>query len=186
MDETGGIDVHRLARRHWPVLRDVRLAALLDAPGAFLGDRAVEQARPAEAWQALCGDGSWLLAEVGGAPAGLVRGIRDPDSGDCYLESMWVAPAYRRRGVAGALVHAAAELARDQARPAMFLWVLDGNAATRAFYLGLGFVGTGRRQRIGPGGTRTEEEFRYDLSGAGGPGAGPAGAGDPAGGRFVA
>lgn len=158
--------VRRLAAADWPVLRDLRTAALRDAPRAFLGDPVRERAQSAQAWQAWCETGIWLLAERDGQPVGLVHGTWDPDNGDCFVESMWVSPDHRRRGVGRSLLARAGDWAREHGRTAMFLWVLDGNHATRAFYVKLGFVPTGRRQPIGPGLVRIEEEFRLDLAAA--------------------
>ena len=105
-----------------------------------------------EAWSAaqvlgsLATGGAWLrLARgAGGEPLGftLCRLI----SPEAELLLIGVAPAVRRRGVARALLAAAAADARSRDATTLFLEVRDGNAAALALYRAAGYAVIGRRR----------------------------------------
>ncbi len=59
---------------------------------------------------------------------------------------MLTAPEARRRGVARALIEAAAEWAGEAGADAIELWVATGNATARRLYDSAGFRATGDRQ----------------------------------------
>lgn len=93
----------------WAKWRSVRLRALLDAPDAFgfSYTRAAGEDDREEYWRGYFAlDGRNYLAEINDTTIGLVR-ITGPELGNlAELMSLWVAPEYRRAGVAGALVEA--------------------------------------------------------------------------------
>ena len=83
------------------------------------------------------------------------------------LGGMWVAPDVRGRGAGRALADAVVAWAGGRGFGGVVLWVTEGNKAAIALYEGLGFAGTGRRERL-PSNERLEViEMRLDLSMAG-------------------
>jgi GNAT superfamily N-acetyltransferase len=152
--------VRRLGPGDWGLLRDLRLQARADTPGAFLVHPEQERPDVPADWRAFLASGTWLVASVAGADAGVACVVIDPGTARRYLQSMWVDPLARRRGVASALLAAAAALARADGCAGLYLWVLEGNPGARACYERRGFRPTGDRQRIGPGPGIEEVEFR--------------------------
>src|SRR5688572_10054647 len=106
------ITVRRIRPADWQLLRELRLAALIDAPRAFGQSHEEAAAQPPEEWAANSRSASsghrrvWFVAEdEAGSAVGLVHGRRRPPE-DCLLFSMWVAPSARRTGTGRALVNA--------------------------------------------------------------------------------
>jgi ribosomal protein S18 acetylase RimI-like enzyme len=124
----------------WADWRELRLAALRDAPEAYgakladwQGDGDTEQR-----WRSRLGGGTHnVLAHVDDRLAGMVAGY--PSDHGVALISMWVAPFARGRGVGDALVDA---VVRWSASP-VSLTVKEGNAAAIALYRRHGFVDAG-------------------------------------------
>ncbi len=56
-----------------------------------------------------------------------------------HVESIWVAPTHRRRGVFRALLYALAEIERPRGVTELLLWVLEDNHDARRAYETLGF-----------------------------------------------
>nr|WP_237702823.1 MULTISPECIES: GNAT family N-acetyltransferase [Protofrankia] len=149
-------------------LRDVRLAALADAPGSFWQTLAAESARPDADWRARASRNSagdahatFLLEQddttVGGsvpasdstptgdsASTGMVdvyRPSRAPEFRE--LAAMWVAPAARGTGAADALLDAAVNWARAVGAIGVRLWVVPTNTAAVRLYARHGFERAG-------------------------------------------
>jgi ribosomal protein S18 acetylase RimI-like enzyme len=153
----------------WQLMRDVRLAALAEAPYAFGSTYAGEAGFTEERWRArisersvtffasakLAGTGE-QAGEQGGAPAGLA-GVYVED-GQADLVSMWVRPSARGLGVGEALVEAAAAWAKAHDYPALFLWVTESNGPARRLYQRCGFTPTGERQPLPS--DETQQEIR--------------------------
>ena len=97
-------------------------------------------------------DSLTFIAERSAEPVGLVTAICRPagDETDSppewELVSMWVRPDVRGQGYADQLVSAVAEAVRAQSADQLTLWVADGNARARAFYLRAGFRSAGISQ----------------------------------------
>jgi GNAT superfamily N-acetyltransferase len=138
--------VRKVGPDDWPLVRDVRLAALREAPNAFAStyEREIEFAEPDWRRRFHPGSATFLayLPEV--SPAGIAGGLEDAP-GVVELVSMWVAPAARGRGVGEALVSAVADWARDRD---VHLWVTESNMFARALYERCGFVATRERQPL--------------------------------------
>ncbi len=142
------MDVRRIQPADWALLREMRLASLLDAPEAF-GQRYENAASEPEAeWRSAARASSsgdrraWFIARAGsGADArdvGLVQARRRPPD-DCLLFSMWVAPAARRTGAGRLLVNAVATWAGGWGGKRVVLWVFGANEGALRFYERLGF-----------------------------------------------
>jgi GNAT superfamily N-acetyltransferase len=171
MPPTLTISVRRLGRADWPTLRSLRLQALADAPHAFLGDPLVEARSGQAGWEARFEGVAWFAAFLPGdgrgsadqVPVGLVSSLRDPDSDDRYLESMWVSDGFHGRGVARALIDAIKGLARSEGKAMVRLWVLDGNGHAARVYTHYGFSTSGNRQAVPGHPELMETEFYISL-----------------------
>lgn len=135
----------------WRALRDIRLAALQDAPYAF-GSTYERAAALGEAdWLARIARGGTFLAylpEVGASePSGLAGGYPETP-GVVELVSMYVRPQARGRGVGEALVAAVIGWARARGAASVHLWVTETNKPARLLYERLGFTLTGERQPL--------------------------------------
>ena len=141
---TARISIRRIAPNEGPLLREVRLRALLDAPEAF-GQTVEEAAALAmsqwkrRASQASRGSQhSWLLARRGAEVVGIVHGRRR-GSDTLLVFSMWVDPAVRRSGVGRMLIERLEAWARRWGAQDTALWVYRDNRRARDFYARLGF-----------------------------------------------
>jgi ribosomal protein S18 acetylase RimI-like enzyme len=145
------IRVRRVRPAEWATLRAVRLAALADAPAAFGSTTARELAFGEADWRRRASTAPNFIAWRGDEPVGLVtlvsRGGGEPGRpAEWELASMWVSPDARGSGAADLLVSAVTELVRAESADHLVLWVADGNARARAFYLRAGFRPAGVRQ----------------------------------------
>ncbi len=135
------IDIVRLGPDDWAVFRDIRLRALAEAPGAF-GSRLDDWAEaPEERWRDRVENVALnVVARLGDATVGMASG--DVDGEDAELISMWVDPAARGTGVAGALIDAVVAWARGLDR-ATYLMVRSDNPRAIKAYEHAGFVDLG-------------------------------------------
>ena len=143
------VSVRAIGADDWELVRDVRLAALRDAPGAFASSYEREAAYSEEQWRGWFSDRfAMFLADLPdrAEPAGLA-GVFDRDDG-AGLVSMWVRPDARGRGVGEALMNAAAGWARARGHVAMYLWVAEANEPAQRLYERYGFTPTGERQPL--------------------------------------
>ena len=121
-------DFHRALEPHWPAGADVAAAYL-----RFLQEECAAH------------DGAIFVAEDGAALAGFICIVSDkrgaPDNPDrhAFVHDVFVAPAYRRRGLARLLMDAAESFAASRGVHEIRLAVLERNADARVFYASLGF-----------------------------------------------
>lgn len=139
------MEVVRLTGDDWRLLRDVRLAALADAPHAYGSSLAAERDLDESRWRQRFGSGLWAVA-LDEEPAGLVGTYLIDDTP--LLVAMWVDPAHRCRGVGDALVSEVVRWAAENSWSQVVLRVADGNDAARKLFLRHGFTPTGRRQPL--------------------------------------
>ncbi|HEY4461040.1 MAG TPA: GNAT family N-acetyltransferase [Streptosporangiaceae bacterium] len=144
------VEVRAVGPEDWRIMRDVRLAALRDAPYAFASTYERE-ARLAEAeWRRRASTRNSFLAylpELGGTPAGIAAGFEE-EPGAFELVSMWVRPGARGHTVGSALINVVARWARDRGASALHLWVTESNKPARRLYERSGFTPTGERQPL--------------------------------------
>jgi ribosomal protein S18 acetylase RimI-like enzyme len=145
--------IRRAALGDEPILRELRLQALCEAPIAFGSTYEREVARTTSDWQRWMSPGvTFILYEPAGA-RGMVAGLRDEtDPAVVHLMAMWVHPEIRGSGGAGELVAAVVAWAQSQAAQCVRLNVIEGNDRARHFYERNGFRITGKqaiRQRDG-------------------------------------
>jgi GNAT superfamily N-acetyltransferase len=143
-------EIRPLGPEDWPVVRDVRLRSLADAPFAFTSSYERESAFDAATWRNRAATGHWFVAMEDGQVVGVAGGV-DGWSGDPArreLVGMWVAPTSRGGGSARSLLAAVAGWARSEGASMLTLGVRQGNDAARAAYLAMGFRPTGETQPV--------------------------------------
>lgn len=139
--------IRPLAAAEWPIWRALRLRALADSPDAFGATLADAQARTDKTWQALLArtvasaDHLPLVAEVDGQLAGLTWA--QVEGGIATVYQVWVAPEFRGRGIAQALLERAVAWARERGAAAVELDVTVGDTPAVRLYRRMGFVETG-------------------------------------------
>ena len=134
------LHVRVLEAHEWPVLRDVRLAALRTDPDAFESTAEDEESLDEAAWVARIEQRA--IAFRDGAPVGIVGWSLRDDETALGLSSMWVHPSVRGDGVADALMTLVKDMARGRA-VALDLDVRADNPRARRFYERHGFRVTG-------------------------------------------
>lgn len=145
------VTVERVTREAWRAMREVRLAALLDAPSAFGSTYRREEAFGEADWLLRLTRGVTFLAHdpaLDGRPVGIAGGtaVGAERPGTVELVSMWVDPRARRCGVGGSLVAAVVAWSREAGAGRVHLWVTESNTAGRALYAKYGFTSTGERR----------------------------------------
>jgi ribosomal protein S18 acetylase RimI-like enzyme len=154
------VTVRALGGDDWPIYRRLRLAALQDAPDAFVSSYEEEKDYDEAFWRLRMARSARLVAtgdgpaaegsEDGGAGETLgivsVGQASEPDIAELF--GLWVAPEQRGAGVAMELVEAAARQARDDGRRAIKLWVATDNGRAVAFFSSVGFRPADERRPV--------------------------------------
>lgn len=130
------IDIRSTEVKDWMLLKQVRLAALLDTPTAF-GVSYQTAALYSDERASSAGTEFWLAVKdnkpvsmIGAAVSGANR---------YNLIGMWVEPTARGSGVAAQLVEAVKSRAIEKGHDHVFLDVSPDNARASNFYLNQGF-----------------------------------------------
>jgi len=147
----------------WRTWRDLRLAALREAPYAFestleewTGDGDTEQR-----WRRRLSEVPFnVVAALAGVSAGMVSATHPDDSGRTMLISMWVAPFARGRGAGDALVASVVNWARECGLQGVVLSVRVTNAHAAALYRRHGF----RSERLVTGSNQVHDEIEMTLA----------------------
>ncbi|MFI2606804.1 GNAT family N-acetyltransferase [Kitasatospora sp. NPDC018619] len=136
------LTLRTLTTADWPLWRELRLAALTDAPESFRTGLADWHRGGEDRWRARLGlpGAHHVVALLGGEPVGLVGGLPGAPDGVRELRSLWVAPQARGQGVADRLVEEVERWARATGGRTLRLAVLPGNAAALALYRRHGFA----------------------------------------------
>ncbi len=160
--------VRRITAADAQLMKETRLALLLDTPSAFGSTYAREIAFPDAEWEERAANSAHgsaralFFAEIERDVVGIIGGFRaGPGDATVELVSMWTAPNARRHGVGRALVTAVVDWATATEAESIELWVTIGNGPAESFYLSLGFEPTGEQQPIGP--DRDDDEARMVL-----------------------
>jgi ribosomal protein S18 acetylase RimI-like enzyme len=160
--DSTSISIRQLEASDWALLRDLRLAALEDAPLAFASTLAREQAFDEATWRSRCFTSCNLVAERDHVALGLVGVVvfekssgelvawhdGPPEDPEFHLVSMWVRPDARRGGVARCLIEAAAGACLDRRATELVLFVAEGNEAALRAYEQAGFRANGETARL--------------------------------------
>ena len=157
------LELHLLRPVDWRVLRAARLRALQDSPHAFISRYDHELRLSEFEWRRKFEAVSWMVAQEGEDVVGLAGSVSDPVTpGIRHVESIWVAPAHRRRGVFRVLLSALADTERRMGVTDLLIWVLEDNQDAQRAYETLGFEPTGERQFL-PALGRFERRFRLGI-----------------------
>jgi ribosomal protein S18 acetylase RimI-like enzyme len=164
------IELRVLSPDDWPIWRELRLAALAEAPDAF-GSRLADwqgDGDREDRWRArLDLPGSYNLVAIRGSqPAGMASGVPTTEDGVVELISMWVHPAARGQGVGDQLIQAVERWARDARATTLKLAVAQGNEAAAGLYRRNGLRHTGELGDLMSDGVRRESVMRKPLSAA--------------------
>ena len=154
------LEVKPILPQHWPLLKDVRLRALADAPEAFGTTLAEAQAYSDAEWQARARRFSELppavgcLAYLDNIPCGMACAYPSGENPQAAgMTSFWAAPKARGQGVADALVSFIAEWTKAQGLSVLEADVVEDNHRAIAFYKRIEFQATDH-----------SEPFRGDMS----------------------
>ena len=147
------IDVRRLVPDDWLIERELRLAALRDAPFAFGSTLAEALAFDEPRWRARLRGQTRIASFLDGRPAGTAGwspAWAPYPAGEVILVGMWVAPGARGRGVGDALVTAVLSDAARTGATTIRLAVTPGNEPAIRLYGRHGFVAVDEPDRIEP------------------------------------
>lgn len=164
------IELHTLAPADWQIWRELRLAALADAPAAFGSRLADWQDAGQERWQDRLSIPASVnfVALLDGMPVGMASGVPGDDRTP-ELISMWVSPAARGKGIGDRLVESVARWARQQGAAELRLAVAEDNHHAAALYRRNGFADTGELAGPLPDGVRMERVMVRQLRRRAGP-----------------
>ena len=142
--------VRRVVPADWPALKVLRLEALQDSPIAYCEAYADAVDLPDERWAARAargavgGDSFQVLARHGEQPVATCVGYRE--GADAGLAAVYVASAWRGRGLLDRLVDEVVGWARSTGAPRLRLLVHETNGPAQRAYERLGFSVTGYRE----------------------------------------
>jgi ribosomal protein S18 acetylase RimI-like enzyme len=134
-------ELHVLAATDWQELQDTRLHALGESPHAFVATYAEEALLPELYWRSRIESSTWTVAREGGQTIGLAR-LRTPEDEPLevrYIESVWVHPLHRCKGVVRSMMEDLELRALDAGVARLRLWVLDTNESAEDAYVKLGY-----------------------------------------------
>jgi GNAT superfamily N-acetyltransferase len=161
--------VRQLVREEWSLLRDLRLAALTDAPDQFGETRVLALQRSVQEWIDLTGCDApgaascTNIAEIDGVAVGMAFAIQDgTDGATGRLGGMWVAPNARRTGIGTALIGAVLDWSRNAEMRRVRLWVVPSTAAEK-LYRRAQFIATGTQKPFPGDDSRSVIEMQIDL-----------------------
>lgn len=154
--------VRRLTPDDWALYRDVRLAALRDAPYAFASTLEREASFDEWQWRERLSSATTFVVVDGGVPAATATAL-PAEAGDVHLVGMWVRADLRGTGVGQRLVSELVGWAREEDVAGVVLWVVSDNERARRFYAGVGFAATGVRQQMPEKPSVGEEQWRLAL-----------------------
>jgi ribosomal protein S18 acetylase RimI-like enzyme len=152
----GEVEIAPLERDAWPLLKQLRIAALSDSPDAFGPTAEDAIARPDSYWRTWA---SRLDAQAGLAlfvlhvarePCGLVSATKDR-AGVGHIGAMWVAPSVRGRHFGSHLLDRALDFLAQSGCRTIELSVTEGNDGPLALYRSRGFELTGASEPLRPG-----------------------------------
>ena len=145
------IEIRCLKPDDWVLYREMRLAALRDSPFAFGSTYEGEAAHAEPVWRERLQGRSLFMALESGRAAGLAAGVRNRERPDeALLVSMWIAPAFRGRGIGEKLVQSVLTWTASKGFSRITLEVTEGNDAAERLYRRCGFERTGHVDRTEP------------------------------------
>lgn len=155
------IKVRILEAEEWQLFREARLAALRDAPEAFVARFEDEASYGDDVWRQRMTRARRIVAERGDETVGLVcLGLHneDPETGEVF--ALWTAPSVRGEHVGRALVSTAALKAAEDGCRLLYFWAGSDNASAVGFASSFGFRPTTERRpvRVADGATEKDAD----------------------------
>lgn len=164
------MEIRRIRAVEGTALKDIRLRALADAPGAFGSSYTDSVRKPDTHWiewarRAAVGDAECVfVADSGAELNGLIGAFTiQGRPTHKHLIATWVAPSHRRRGIGRELTRAVVGWCRTGGAARVGLWVVAGNGAARSLYEKEGFVMEGRSQPLPSNPDLTEDLMILNL-----------------------
>ncbi len=127
----------------WRTFRDIRLAALREAPYAFGSSWENEKDRTEEDWRFAVTSRRRFVVFLDDQAVGMAAGGDSSYTATAALTSLWVDPGARGQGIGDLLVGAVVEWAKGAGFNRLLLWVTEGNLRAEALYQRHGFQRTG-------------------------------------------
>ncbi|WP_406375746.1 GNAT family N-acetyltransferase [Streptomyces sp. NBC_00647] len=162
------LELRTLESDDWPFWRELRLAALAEAPYAFGSTLAQWQGSGdrEERWRArLSIPGAHdLVALLDGLPVGIASGVPGEGAENVELISMWVNPTARGKGVGDCLIQAIERWAAERGATTLRLSVMPDNRKATALYERHGFADTGESGDLLPDGVGRERVMARSLA----------------------
>jgi RimJ/RimL family protein N-acetyltransferase len=162
-----GLTVDVISEREWEVWRELRLAALADAPYAFGSTLAAEQERDEAAWRAgfkADAQGANFVGRLDGTEAGMCAVLLLPAlKGEPLLVAMWLTPIARGTGLAAELVRAAEKWCVEYGLSRLLLDVVEDNHRAIRLYERLGYQPTGHAEPLRSNPTKNVRRFARAL-----------------------
>jgi GNAT superfamily N-acetyltransferase len=153
---SSSLTVRRIAADQGAMLRELRSAALREAPDAF-GQRPVQAlAERTETFEAVAARhavsdvSATFILYTEGHPAGVIEAYFD-EGQRAFVCALWVAPAVRHLRGGELLVNTASGWLAGRGATEVHAWVPDANRTAMRFYEHLGFSPTGERAPIAHG-----------------------------------
>jgi ribosomal protein S18 acetylase RimI-like enzyme len=136
------MEIRTTSADDWETLKEMRLAALKDAPTAFGVSYAQAVAQSDAQWRERAAGRrpQFLLALRDGVAAGMIGGGVSAATGEYNLIAMWVKLEYRGTDTAAQLVAAVKASATAQGHARIVLDVAPENARASVFYRKQGFT----------------------------------------------
>lgn len=163
------ISIRRLRPGEGQLYKEVRLAALKDAPYAFTTTYASALSRSPESWSAQA-DGSatgpdrcTVIAFADESPVGIAAVYRNEESReDAELLQVWVAPDFRGTGVARDLVDTLIDWCADNGIRRVFAGITQGNDRALRFYRKCGLDVVDSVPAESPGGVMLARRVEFE------------------------
>ena len=153
-----------------PVIRELRIAALTDAPYAFGSSLSEILNLPASSFEddavrhsSSDTSTSFLLFKENSA-IGMVGAFVESSSGRPFICSLWLSPLHRGSSLASKLVLTAIQWLQARGAQDIFAWVADKNVRAIGFYRKLGFIKAGDCQALPSNPSEIESLYRYTSS----------------------
>lgn len=138
--------IRRISKGEWTLYREMRLAALADAPDAFSTTYESAAMRSQESWASQAdasAEGSsrfTFFAFADEMPVGLAALYRDENIANRgELIQVWISPSQRGSGIADELIYFILRCAQENKFDAIFAEVIVTNARAIKFYRKHGF-----------------------------------------------
>ena len=159
--------VTRVVPQDAEALRQLRIAFVVGAPTAILGDPGYMRSLPESAWRSLArqlaasDSQAGFLAWAEGVPVGLVQVSYRARFSEAEITHLWVCREHRKKGVAKEMLSAAVEFAARHNPRAITLWVTAGNSRAEGLYQSAGFRYTGKTHPFEPGSECVQQELSF-------------------------